>query len=232
MTKNTFEHIVELDSYFNEIKHYHSLSREEERVLSQKIKRGDKNALNKLVAHNLKFVVNIAKKYRDRGVPFSDLISEGNMGLIHAAEKFDGEKNIKFISYAIWWIKNSILECIEKYAVKNETTSDDYTFINCTNALNESELINEEFESQLLDIQSRQDSINVLMNCLKEREKKILILFYGLNGGKEMTLDEVGSEMNLTMERVRQIKDSAINKLKCEVLSLDSNEFNELKALR
>lgn len=227
-----YEHIEELDTYFEEIKRYRSLTREEEKNLSYRIKKGDNEALNKLVTHNLKFVVNIAKKYRDRGVPFSDLICEGNLGLIHAAEKFDGDKNIKFISYAIWWIKNSILECINDYAISDETRGEDYVFVNCIDSLNEKELINTEFEDKLHDIQSRQDSIDELMKCLKERERKILILFYGLNGGKEMTLDEVGNEMNLTMERVRQIKDIAINKLKCEVLTLNNEEFQTLKSLR
>lgn len=227
-----YEHIEELDQYFEEIKKYRSLTRKEEKELAKKIKDGSKVALNKLVTHNLKFVVNFAKKYRNRGVPFSDLIAEGNMGLIRAAEKFDGEKDNKFISYAVWWVKNSILECINKYAVANEVKSDDYVFVNCSNVITDDNLINEEFENNLVDMQSRQSSISELMECLKDRERKILTLFYGLNGGKEMTLDEVGQEMNLTMERVRQIKDDAINKLRCEVLTLDSEDFKTLKSLR
>ena len=92
----------EVDYYFNSLKKYRKLSNEEEKELGFKIQNGDKEALNTLVEHNLRFVVNIAKGYRERGVPFADLISEGNLGLIHAANKFDPNKNIRFISYAVW----------------------------------------------------------------------------------------------------------------------------------
>ena len=228
-----YEHVQELTTYFNDIQNIRHLSRREEQILSEKIQKGDEQALNKLVYHNLRFVVNIAKNYRNNNVPFADIISEGNIGLIRAAHKFDPSKGVKFISYAVWWIKNSINECIEKYNRDNETLSyEDYTLNKCTDLDNKFEQINEDFEEKINNIQSRKDAIESLMKCLHEREIKILTLFFGLNGGKEMTLDDVGKEMCLTNERVRQIKDSALTKLKCEVLTYSDDEIDTFKLLR
>lgn len=228
-----YEHIQELSTYFNDIQNIRRLTRREEQILSEKIQKGDEQALNKLVYHNLRFVVNIAKNYRNSNVPFADIISEGNLGLIRAAHKFDSSKGVKFISYAVWWIKNSINECIEKYNRDNETLSyDDYTINKCTDLDNKFEQINEDFEEKINNIQSRKDAIESLMKCLHEREIKILTLFFGLNGGKEMTLEEVGKEMCLTNERVRQIKDGALSKLKCEVLTYTDDEIDTFRLLR
>lgn len=228
-----YEHIQELSTYFNDIQNIRRLTRREEQILSEKIQKGDEQALNKLVYHNLRFVVNIAKNYRNSNVPFADIISEGNLGLIRAAHKFDSTKGVKFISYAVWWIKNSINECIEKYNRDNETLSyDDYTINKCTDLDNKFEQINEDFEEKINNIQSRKDAIESLMKCLHEREIKILTLFFGLNGGKEMTLEEVGKEMCLTNERVRQIKDGALSKLKCEVLTYTDDEIDTFRLLR
>lgn len=228
-----YEHVQELSTYFNDIQNIRRLTRREEQILSEKIQKGDEQALNKLVYHNLKFVVNIAKNYRNSNVPFADIISEGNLGLIRAAHKFDSSKGVKFISYAVWWIKNSINECIEKYNRDNETLSyDDYTINKCTDLDNKFEQINEDFEEKINNIQSRKDAIESLMKCLHEREIKILTLFFGLNGGREMTLEEVGKEMCLTNERVRQIKDSALSKLKCEVLTYTDDEIDTFRLLR
>ncbi len=228
-----YEHIQELSTYFNDIQNIRRLTRREEQILSEKIQKGDEQALNKLVYHNLRFVVHIAKNYRNNNVPFADIISEGNLGLIRAAHKFDSTKGVKFISYAVWWIKNSINECIEKYNRNNETLSyDDYTINKCTDLDNKFEQINEDFEEKINNIQSRKDAIESLMKCLHEREIKILTLFFGLNGGREMTLEEVGKEMCLTNERVRQIKDSALSKLKCEVLTYTDDEIDTFRLLR
>ena len=228
-----YEHVQELSTYFNDIQNIRRLTRREEQILSEKIQKGDEQALNKLVYHNLRFVVNIAKNYRNSNVPFADIISEGNIGLIRAAHKFDSTKGVKFISYAVWWIKNSINECIEKYNRDNETLSyDDYTINKCTDLDNKFEQINEDFEEKINNIQSRKDAIESLMKCLHEREIKILTLFFGLNGGKEMTLEEVGKEMCLTNERVRQIKDGALSKLKCEVLTYTDDEIDTFRLLR
>ena len=228
-----YEHVQELSTYFNDIQNIRRLTRREEQILSEKIQKGDEQALNKLVYHNLRFVVNIAKNYRNNNVPFADIISEGNLGLIRAAHKFDSTKGVKFISYAVWWIKNSINECIEKYNRDNEALSyDDYTINKCTDLDHKFEQINEDFEEKINNIQSRKDAIESLMKCLHEREIKILTLFFGLNGGREMTLEEVGKEMCLTNERVRQIKDSALSKLKCEVLTYTDDEIDTFRLLR
>jgi RNA polymerase primary sigma factor len=228
-----FEKLDEIDSYFDDIKKYRPLSSREEKELAVKIKKGDKAALDKLVNANLKFVVNYAKQYRKSGVPFSDLISEGNIGLIKAAEKFDETKGVKFISYAVWWIRNSIQECIDRYLGNiEEVNVDNYMFDNCKSSEYDysSQLVNNEFEEELNNIQSREATISELMKTLKKREIKILSLYFGLYDGKEMTLDEIGQEMDLTKERVRQIKDKALVKLKVNALA--SDEFYTFKELR
>ncbi len=234
MNLKKYEKLEEIDSYFDDIKDYRPLTKEEECELSEEIKKGNKKALDKMVTSNLRFVINIAKAYRKSGVPFSDLISEGNLGLIKAAEKFDSNKGVRFISYAVWWIKNSIQECIEEYKKgMNESSGvDDYIFDNCTDTEMEyyQSCINEDFENELMDLQSRKASINELMKCLKGREAKIVIEYFGLRNGKEKTLDELSNEMNLTNERIRQIKDKALVKLRTEALM--SNEFETYKNLR
>lgn len=227
-----YEHIDEIDTYFKEIKKCRPLTSQQEKVLAERIKNGDDNALYELVNSNLKFVVNIAKLYRKSGVPFSDLISEGNIGLIKAAKKFDGERNIKFISYAVWWIRNSIQECINTYKQENEVATDLYTINNQTQEVYcyESEHINNEYEENIINLQSRQATIKELLSCLQDREIKIIKLYYGLLDNKEYTLDEIGNEMHLTMERVRQIKDKALVKLR--VAALNSEEFDIFQNLR
>ena len=232
MKLKKYEKLEEIDSYFSEIKKYKHLTNAEEKEIAEKIKQGDEKALNKLVTSNLKFVVNIAKAYRKSGVPFSDLISEGNVGLMKAAKKFDGNKNIRFISYAVWWVKNSIQKCIEEYQQKNMEINaiDDYVFTNCTNTkYDETNYINENFENELMDLQSRKASITDLMKCLKNREIKVLIDYFGLKDGKEKTLEEISNELHLTNERVRQIKDNALVKLRTEALM--SDEFETYKEL-
>ena len=227
-----WEYIKELNQYFSEIKHFKTLSREEERELGVRISQGDREALNKLVQHNLKFVVSMAKNYRDKGVPFEDLISEGNLGLYHAAEKYDGKRETRFITYAVWWIKNSLNECIKKSNKINETDIDTFLYSKNKNESFRSEIINEKFEERLNDIQSRNASVNELMECLQERERNVVAMFFGLDGKKEMNLDEIGQVMSLSMERVRQIKDVALIKLKTNVMLMDCDTIRELKELR
>ena len=216
----------EIESYFYSLRGYKKLTRKEERELGKRIQKGDNEALNKLVEHNLRFVVNIAKAYRDRGVSFSDLISEGNLGLIHAAKKYDPDKNIKFISYAVWWIRCYINDFIEKSLNTNEITTDDYT-----NYQYEDDMINEKFEESLNNLNDRKTTIADLLVCLKERERSIIQMAFGLNGNKEMTLEEISKKTDLSMERVRQIKDNALMRLKCEVLTRPTEEINEMKLL-
>lgn len=229
-----YEHIEELDRYFEEVKKYKKrLTREEEVDLAYRIKDGDDEALNKLIKHNLRFVVSVAKKYRAKtDVSFADLISEGNIGLIKAARKFDPTRNIKFSSYAVWWIKSSINECIEEFKGNIEYNFvDDVQIVNLAEKDSLYDDVNEEFEKKMNNLQSRRSAIEDLIKCLEEREKKIIMLFYGLGGSaREMNLEEISKEMCLTKERVRQIKDSALVKLKCEALSSDEYEtYRELR---
>lgn len=228
-----YEHIEELDKYFEEVKKYkRRLSGEEEKELAYRIKEGDKEALDKLINHNLRFVISVAKKYRNRtDVSFADLISEGNIGLMKAAHKFDPSRNIRFSSYAVWWIKASIKECIEQYKGNIEFNFvDNYQIVNIVESDMACDNVNEEFERKMNNLQSRQSAIEDLVKCLEEREKKIIMLFYGLNDArKEMNLEEISKEMSLTKERVRQIKDNALVKLKCEALCSDEYEtYKEL----
>lgn len=174
----------------------------------------------------------MAKNYRDKGVPFEDLISEGNLGLYHAAEKYDGNRETRFITYAVWWIKNSLNECIKKSNKINETDIDTFLYSKNKNESFRSEIINEKFEERLNDIQSRNASVNELMECLQERERNVVAMFFGLDGKKEMNLDEIGQVMSLSMERVRQIKDVALIKLKTNVMLMDCDAIRELKELR
>lgn len=233
MNNFKYEHLNEIGIYFDEIKKCKPLSRKKEKELAERIKNGDEDALNELVNANLKFVVNIAKMYRKSGVPFSDLISEGNIGLIKAAKKFDGERNIKFISYAVWWVKNSIQECINEYNQDNcEVNTDLFHINNQTKEIYEYELnnINNDYEESVINYQSRQTTIDDLLSCLQERERKIITLYYGLFNNKEHTLDEIGSALSLTNERVRQIKDKSLVKLR--VAALTSDEFVIFQSLR
>ena len=227
-----YEHIEELDQYFKEVNKYRKLTREEEKELGFKIQKGDNNALNKLVKHNLRFVVLTAKKYRSMtDVSFADLISEGNIGLIKAAKKFDPNRNIRFVSYAVWWIKASINDCIEQYKGNIEfNVMDDLQIVNITERDNMYELVNDDFERRMNDIHSRSSAIEDLIQCLEDREKKIIMLFYGIGENhREMNLEEISKELSLTKERVRQIKDNALVKMKCEALV--SPEYNTYKLL-
>lgn len=216
----------EVEHYFYSLRKYKHLSREEECYLGLKIQNGDEQALNKLVEHNLRFVIKIAKGYRDRGVPFADIISEGNLGLMHAAKKFDPTKGIKFISYAVWWIRCYISDYINIYNGNNEISVEDYTSYQ-----NKESLINYKFEENLNKLNDVNSTIADLLVCLKGRERDIIEMSFGLKGEKEMTLDEISKVTYLSKERVRQIKDTAMMKLKCEALSRPTNEFIEMKTL-
>lgn len=235
--KNTNDAINELDIYFKEIKKYKSLSKEEEYALIKKIKNGDKASLNKLINANLKFVVNIAKGYRRDNIPFNDLISEGNLALLKAVEKFDETKNVKFISYAVWWIRYYIQAFIDNYNKGMINITDTYNYVTNTTSdnlesydVNNTDAINANFEDKMILLQDQQDSINKLSECLQERERKILMLYFGMsNDNKENTLDEISKKMNITKERVRQIKDKALIKLRINALS--SGYFNEYQLL-
>ena len=256
-----------LDKYLQEIGHEELISVEEEVELAQRIRKGDRKALEKLTKANLRFVVSVAKQYQNKGLSLPDLINEGNLGLIKAAEKFDETRGFKFISYAVWWIRQSILQAIAEQSrivrlplnqvgsvnkinkIANrfeqeherrpsadeigdcgdlpEEKIEDALKVNTRHVSMDAPFADGE-ENSLLDILPNNDSpdtdfelvmeslrneINRALLTLNERERHIIEAFFGINQ-PEMTLEEIGEKFGLTRERVRQIKEKAIRRLR------------------
>jgi len=256
-----------LDKYLQEIGHVDLLSAEEEVELAQRIRKGDHEALERLTKANLRFVVSVAKQYQNQGLSLSDLINEGNLGLIKAAERFDETRGFRFISFAVWWIRQSIMQAIAQQSRIVRIPLNQVSSVSKINkALNEFvqknerrpnvneiaetvELPEEKIadamthytrqisvdapfsdsdETSLLDILPNgdvPDTDNLLLaeslraeivralQTLNERERNVIEAFYGINQ-PEMTLDEIGQKYGLTRERVRQIKEKAIRRLR------------------
>lgn len=256
-----------LDKYLQEIGHECLLTTDEEVELAQRIRKGDRRALEKLTRANLRFVVSVAKQYQNQGLSLPDLINEGNLGLIKAAQKFDETRGFKFISYAVWWIRQSILQAIAEQSRIVKFPLNQVGNLNKVNReLNKFEQENERKPSvdeiadrldipedkiaivmkvnnrhvsmdapfsdgedgSLLDVlpngnapmadgglvmQSLRDEIERALDLLNDREKKVIRAFFGI-GMPEMTLEEIGDKYNLTRERVRQIKEKAIRRLR------------------
>ena len=256
-----------LDKYLQEIGHEELISVEEEVELAQRIRKGDRKALEKLTRANLRFGVSVAKQYQNQGLSLPDLINEGNLGLIKAAEKFDETRGFKFISYAVWWIRQSILQAIaeqsrivrlplnqvgsvnkittmlNKFEQENERKPsideiadkvdlpedkiEDALKVNGRHTSIDAPLIDGE-ENSLLDIlpnidtpqadnelvlESLREEIGRALSTLCERERKIIEAFFGI-GQPELTLEEIADRFGLTRERVRQIKEKAIRRLR------------------
>ena len=256
-----------LDKYLQEIGKEELISVEEEVELAQRIRRGDQEALEKLTKANLRFVVSVAKQYQNQGLSLPDLINEGNLGLIKAAEKFDETRGFKFISYAVWWIRQSILQALAEQSRIVRLPLNQVGSLNKINKAfarfeqehertpsaeelaNELELPKEKVtdtlrvagrhisvdapfadgeDNSLLDVLVNTDSPNAdrglineslateverALEILTERERDIIRYFFGI-GCSEMTLEEIGEKFDLTRERVRQIKEKAIRKLR------------------
>lgn len=259
-----------ISRYFKEVKKTSLLTPEEELNLAKKIKEGDTRAIDKLVKANLKFVVSIAREYQGQGLPLSDLISEGNYGLVKAATRFDHNKGFRFISYAVWWIKQSIMQslndnartirlpssAINKINLKNseinrsiscdiglssESCQNNQTLLStnlCSKSLNDKfsedgddelvDYINIEFENNIDDEivnQRVKNELVSILSVLDERERSIIECYFGMNDEYEsMTLEAIGEKYGLTKERIRQIKEQAIRKLRHN----SSNLFNIL----
>jgi len=257
-----------LDQYLRDISVYPLITREEEVSLAQRIRTNDQEALDKLVRSNLRFVVSVAKKYQNQGVSLSDLINEGNLGLIRAAHKFDETKGIKFISYAVWWIRQSILQALAEqsrivrvplnragalHRIGKRASSllqelgRQPTHLEIAQGLDITEeevaktmLISQVHlsldapmtpgeDNRLLDYlpdttnrtpdeatfeKALTEAIEESLSGLKERESKILRLYFGLDGEDPMTLEDIGTLLGITRERVRQIKEKALLKLR------------------
>jgi RNA polymerase primary sigma factor len=256
-----------LDKYLQEIGREDLITVEEEIVLAQLIRQGDHAALEKLTRANLRFVVSVAKQYQNQGLSLPDLINEGNLGLIKAAEKFDETRGFKFISYAVWWIRQSILQALaEQSRIVRLPLNQVGSLNKITKALSKFEQEHERRPSpeelakamdmpvdkitdtlkvsgrhisvdapfvegednSLLDVLINEDApvadrtlmneslsreINRALSTLNERERDIVKMFFGISRN-EMTLEEIGDEFGLTRERVRQIKEKAIRRLK------------------
>ncbi|MBQ8656960.1 MAG: RNA polymerase sigma factor RpoD/SigA [Prevotella sp.] len=256
-----------LDKYLQEIGKEELLSVDEEVELAQRIRKGDRQALERLTKANLRFVVSVAKQYQNQGLTLADLINEGNLGLIKAAEKFDETRGFKFISYAVWWIRQSILQAIaeqsrivrlplnqvgsvnkinramSKFEQENERRPSIEEISEKTNLPEEK--IDEAIkvtgrhvsvdapfldgeDNSLLDVlpndnaptadselvrESLRAEIKTLLKMLNERERNVITAFFGIDQ-PEMTLEEIGHKYGLTRERVRQIKEKAIRRLR------------------
>lgn len=231
---NDFTNVVV--DYYNDLKRCCPLSKGKERKLLKKCKNGDADARKLLLEANLRMVFNIARKYTGRGVAISDLISEGNMGLLKAIDKFDYDRDVKFISYAVWWIRQSMLSLIHKKkkiefvdiepnteineALDQLSTDDGCNFGDCQSSYptysdEESSLETEHKEAQCKAVAN-------ILKVLNHRERDIIESFYGLEDGKELTLIEIAKKYHLSSERVRQIKAIAIRKLRSQLLLEDN----------
>ena len=256
-----------LEKYLQEISKETMISAEEEVELAQRIKKGDQKALERLTKANLRFVVSVAKQYQNQGLSLPDLINEGNLGLLKAAERFDETRGFKFISYAVWWIRQSILQAISEQSRIVRLPLNQVGSVNKINReINRFEQLNERRPSvdeiaekvdlphdkideamainghqisvdapfvegednSLLDVMANNDApmadnslveeslrseIQTALNALNERERNVVEASYGINQ-PELTLEEIGSKFGLTRERVRQIKEKAIRKLR------------------
>lgn len=219
--------------YYDDLKKYKPITKAKEKRLIKQSKKGNIKAQNELLEANLKFVFDVAKRYTGRGVPISDLISEGNMGLIRAINKFDENQDIKFISYAVWWIKFYILEAIKKKKLLNiveiENAETNPNALETTISDEEDEVVgrsdktfsNESEEHKREVSQAQKEIIGKLLNVLNKREKEIVENYYGLNNCKELTLVEIGEKFNLSSERVRQINRKSLRKLRSTMLLYD-----------
>lgn len=221
--------------YYDDLKKYKPLTKAKERRLLKKCKKGNLKAKNEILEANLRFVFDIAKHYTGRGVPISELISDGNMGLLRAIEKFDESKDVKFISYAVWWIRQAMLESIKKRNAISfveiepntdndssmdkkliEDDEDDVSFNN--------DFSNENDEKSREVTENQRNIITSLIGTLSDRERDIVENYYGINDKKELTLTDIGKKYNLSSERVRQIKLNAIRKLRSKILLYDDLE--------
>ena len=202
-----FEHIDNIDKYLSSIEKYRPLNAKDEQEIGRKIIEGDKTELDKLVSSNLKFVVTIAKQYRGKGVPFDELISEGNMGLITAAMKFDPSKGCKFITYAVYWIKSYINKRIANVTSENAAINNIYDTIKAAPSSFENE------ESILQNV-SASSAVEDICKCLKDREYQMVAMYFGLNGEPELSYKELGERFGVTSECARQTVKTSLSKLK------------------
>jgi RNA polymerase primary sigma factor len=257
-----------LDQYLHEVSKTPLLTQKEEIALARKVRAGDQEAMQELVKRNLRFVISVAKKYQNRGLPLTDLIGEGNVGLLTAARKFDPDQGVKFISYAVWWIRQAILASLARQGrtvrvplnrtadlsrivrtaeylrqtLRREPTPEEIAdatklsleVVQSLAALNTGDvrldapldpdgdrsLIERFIAEDLPDTEEKamdrflSDEIETALNTLQKRDAKVLRLYFGLDGGREHTLEEIGGMLGVTRERVRQLRDRALKRLR------------------
>lgn len=260
-----------LDKYLQEIGRVDLISADEEVELAKRIKNGDRQALERLTKANLRFVVSVSKQYQNQGLTLSDLINEGNLGLIKAAERFDETRGFKFISYAVWWIRQSILQALAEQArivrlplnkigninkinrafseleqkLERPPSADELAeVLDCTTqeikqslsqngrhiSMDAPLVEGDDSSSSMYDVMGSKDSLpspesNLVLESLRSdirqslktltpRESQVVSMFYGLEGKMPLSLEEIGDRFDLTRERVRQIKEKAIRRLK------------------
>jgi len=255
-----------LELYLDEIKNYKPLDSEVEIELAVLAKKGDLEAINKLITHNLRFVVAVAKKFQGQGIPFEDLINEGNLGLIKAVDRFDESRGFRFISYAVWWITQGIRQAIQKTGrvirlpahiresmgklyrksieleqnIEREPSAEELAEITKTSpgwiddlkkVFTEPVSLDESFgdsDTALMHLLASKDprpeatlmknslekEILSVLDTLNDREKFVIINYFGFQGKEQKNLQEIGNDLNITSERVRQIKDRALQRLR------------------
>lgn len=225
-------------AYYDDLKKYKPLTKSREKHLLRLCRNGNTKAKNELLEANLKFVFDIAKRYTGRGLSISDLISEGNMGLLRAIDKFDESKDVKFISYAVWWIRQAMSEAIKKKKMLtmveiDPNISNDAVFERSVSdeedevlGKNDTSFSNGEEEERKELGATQKEVVGKLLGSLNRREREIIESYYGLGNNDEMTLYEIGKKYNLSSERVRQVKLAAIRKLRSAMLMY--NDMEEL----
>ena len=233
---NDFCDIVKI--YYNDLKWCKPIPRDEERKLIRLAKKGDLRARNKVLSANLRFVFDVARKYKGHGVDMPDLISEGNRGMIWAMEKFDETKNVKFFTYAVWWIRQYIQRAIEANT-KGTSFESRIEEEFCRNKSKCSEGITDEENVYDDEEEDFDDSTNAgfedsefnsfvsekLLAKLDDRRRLVITEYFGMNGnGDGKTCKEIGKQINLSTERVRQLKVSAISDLRHEAMKLKDSE--------
>lgn len=228
--------------YYHELSKYPPIPKDVERELLIKAKDGDIEARNKIITANLRFVFDTAKKYRGSGVDINDLISEGNTGIIKAIEKFDLSQDVKFYTYAAWWIRQRMIAIIDLKTSqsRNEINFDD-EFKDVTNSIENMSVDDDEnyyndgkdIEGDNVDIcevkeevEHKNFVVKKLLASLSERERDVVMKYFGIDdGGDGRSLEEISSDMNISTERVRQIKIKAINAMRAEVFSISEADF-------
>ena len=278
-----FSHDASVHRYLKELRRYPPMTRKEEEETLVRARKGDPEAIDRLITSNLRFVVSVALEYQGRGVPLSDLIAEGNVGLMEALKRFDEKRGYKFISYAVWWIRQSILAALANYSKIVRMP------LNRARVLNQIKKVSSELQQKLrrkpeaeeiakvlgLSVDEVKDtlplmqdnfflddyvgndedstymdfledttsegpdsgvmeddlnkSIGRMLGDLKEREAKVLKMYYGLGTDREMTLEEIGQVMGLTRERTRQIKEEAFAKIRASKTFRYMHDYAEMQ---